>query len=498
MLGDFGITWDEPVHFASGDLYLNRILDPGEVLYFSESDFQGAMQYYGPFFDIWGALNYRIFFEGLGWLAGDNARHLHLLIAGFLTVVFTYLLVKKALSPRIAVFSALFLIAFPRFIGHSFNNPKDIPLACIFVISVYFYYLRLTTGKKRFSMLLLVAGGIGFATRFQYVMLPVLIITFTIIYICIKNIKQNSCLREFISFWDVFAAIILCLPLGILFWPYFWSDTLVKLQRMAEFYIYHPEQAKLLIRYWGEDYIPGQNMPWHYAPVMLIITTPLITLGAFLLGLLRIISWNKRKGDDQERRLFLLLPVLWIVIGITPFIIPGQRVYGGIRHFLFIVPALCIIAAIGMEALVKWTSKKIKSWSYMVVAGLFLLLFVSVYSYHPYYTVYYNKLVGGPQGALERFSLENWGNSYKKACKFINNIAPPNATILVMLIPDVPRFYLRPDIRVVGQEYAQKPGAMYDYSLYIIRDIDLLKKKDKEPIFSISVKGQPICNVHQW
>ena len=498
-LDDFGITWDEPVHYASGDLYLDRILDPGQPISFSDGDFQGSMQYYGPVFDIWGAFDYRLFYKKLGILAEDNARHLHLLLSGVLTVFFTYLLVQRALSTRIAVFSVLFLIAFPRFLGHSFNNPKDIPLVCISVISIYLYYLRLTTGRKKLSLLLIIAGGIGFATRIQYVIIPVMLLSYTIIYICIKNLNAKHIIHELISLWDLFAAILMSIPMGIVFWPYFWTDTLIKLQRMAEFYLYHQSQARLLIRYWGDDYTPGLDMPWHYAPVMLVITTPLITLGFFIIGTLRVIlSWIRHRIEEKEKGLFYLLLVLWIVIGIVPFILPGQRVYGGIRHFLFIIPAFCIVAAIGMDFAIKWIEVNIKKWSYVIMVSVFILLFISVLSYHPYYTVYYNALVGGPRGAFHRFSLENWGNSYKTACRFINEDAPPDSTVLAMMIPDIPRFYLRPDIRILGPESANAPGTSYDYSIYIIRDIDLLKNKGKRPIFSISVKGQPICNVHKW
>ncbi len=499
VVDDFGITWDEPVHFASGDLYLDRILDSGWFMSLSDSDFEGSMQYYGPVFDIWGAFNYRLFSENLGILAPDNARHLHLILAGILTVLFTYLLVKRALSTRVAVFSALFLIAFPRFLGHSFNNPKDIPLACIFVLSIYLYYLRLTTGKKSYSLLLVVAGGIGFATRIQYVIVPVLILSYTIVYISIKYCKLKHIISKLIASWDIFAALLMSIPMGIVFWPYFWSDTLVRLQKMVEFYLYHKTQARLLIRYGGEDYIPGNNLPWHYAPVMLALTTPLITMGFFLLGFLRvIISWIRHRVGDKESGYFFLLLIFWILIGIIPFILPGQRVYGGIRHFLFIIPAFCIVAGIGMDFAISRIAEKIKGWSYAVIVPIFIFLFISVLSYHPLYTIYYNELVGGPRGAYNRYSLENWGNSYKAACKFINENAERNSTVLAMIIPDIPRFYLRPDIQVLGPQYAKMPVSTYDYSIYFIRDLDLMKNKEKRPVFSVSVKGQPICNVHKW
>jgi hypothetical protein len=54
-------------------------------------------------------------------------------------------------------------------------------------------------------------------------------------------------------------------------------------------------------------------------------------------------------------------------------------------------------------------------------------------------------MIGWPRGAFNRFSMENWGNSYKNACRFINETAAPNSTVLAMMIPDIPRFYLRPD-----------------------------------------------------
>jgi hypothetical protein len=54
------------------------------------------------------------------------------------------------------------------------------------------------------------------------------------------------------------------------------------------------------------------------------------------------------------------------------------------------------------------------------------------------------------------------------------------------------------DIRVLRPKYANVPGISYDYSIYLIRDLDMLKNKNKKPVYSISVKGQPICNVHQW
>lgn len=497
-LDDFGVTWDEPLHFRAGDLYLERIFVPEKPFVISEEDFEEDIQYYGPLFDIWGAFNNRLFSNRLGLLQEENARHLHLLLAGVLTIFFTVFFASEAISPRVGIYSGLFLAAYPRFVGHCFNNPKDIPLALIFVLCLFLFHRRMSAGKKTYSFLLLLAGAVGFATRIQYLLVPVVIILGVIVYNSIGRKSFRSFWGRIADFWDIPLALLLTIPLGMLFWPYFWSAPLEKFQALIDFYLHHRVQAQLLVRYLGEDYIPGLTLPWHYASVMLMITTPLFTLASLLLGLGAMITALLGKSGENKRKFSFSLVLIWIVIGLLPFMLPGQRVYGGIRHFLFVVPALCITAGIGLEFL--FTRIRIRRRYLVRIATilLFVLLFISTYSYHPYYTTYYNALVGGPRGAFERFSMENWGNAYKEACRWLNRNAPEGSTVLALVAEQIPRWYLRPDITVLGPQDAHLSTDHYDYSIYILRNIDPLLLPDKPPIFQIKIKSQPICNIHHW
>lgn len=497
-LDDFGVTWDEPLHFAVGDLYLNRIIDPDISIKIINKDYETDMQYYGPIFDIWGAINHRIFTVRFGLLEEDNSRHLHIIVSGALTIFFTTLLAGQVFSPRVGIISGLFLAAIPRFVGHSFNNPKDIPLALIFILCLFFSCRRLITGKRGYSLLLLLAGGIGFATRIQYLLAPALVIMLSIVYNSIIKSDGRSFWSKMVGCWDLPLAILLTIPLGMLFWPYFWTSPFEKFQSMLDFYLRHPVQAQLLIRYLGQDYIPGLNLPWHYAPVMMTITTPLFTLGAILVGIGAMIRDLIRKRSGAQEKFGASLVLLWIIIGLLPFMLPGQRVYGGIRHFLFVVPAFCVTAGFGLDFILARLRGRYLPPARAAAAVLFILLFISTYSYHPYYTIYYNTLVGGPRGAFNRFPVENWGNAYKAACRWLNREAEEGSTVLALVVWDIPRWYLRPDIIVLPPEAAADPFVRYDYSIYIIRDLDPLLQPDKEPIFQISVKGQPICNVHRW
>ena len=497
-LDDFGVTWDEPLHFQAGDLYLQRLLDPEEPAIFSEADFESDIQYYGPVFDIWGALNHRFFTVRLGLMEEDNARHLHILVSAALTIFFTTLLASRAFSPRAGLFSGLFLAAFPRFVGHSFNNPKDIPLALVFVVCLYILFRRAESGKRGCSLLLIIAGGVGFAARIQYFLIPAVAILTIIIYISIIKDNQRPIGKRLSSWWDVPGAFLLTVPMGMLLWPYFWSAPLERLRSMLEFYLHHREQARLLILYLGDFYTPGIDLPWHYVPVTLAVTTPLLTLGSSLVGLAVLAVLAGKKNRAVGTGFAACLVPAWIVLGLIPFMLPGQRVYGGIRHFLFVVPALCIAAGVGLDFILSRLRGVLTYPARAAAAILFLLLVISTYSYHPYYTVYYNKLVGGPRGAYGSFPLENWGNAYKAACRWLNRNAPEGSVVLVLVAEQVPRWYLRPDITVLGPESAHLPPEHYDYSLYIVRDLDLLLLPDHPPVFQIRVKNQPICKIHQW
>lgn len=497
-IDDFGVTWDEPLHFSAGDLYLNRIFKSDMPIAVSDEDFEEDVRYYGPVFDIWGALNHQIFTSRLGILAEDNARHLHLLLSGALTIYFTVLLAWESLTPRVGIFSGLFLAAFPRFVGHSFNNPKDIPLTLVFVCCLYIFYRRLKSGRKGYSLLLLLAGGVGFATRIQYLIAPILIIILLIIYNSIIRDEGSRFVKKLVGYWDIPLALLLTVPLGMLFWPYFWTTPWDKLKALIDFYLRHQVQAKLLVRYLGEDYIPGLTLPWHYVPVMLAVTTPILILGSVLLGLGVTLAGIFRRPAESRTKFVSCFYLIWILLGLVPFMIPGQRVYGGIRHFLFVVPALCVISGRGLDWIFTRFRRRVRLLARGAVLIIFILIYGSTYSYHPYYTTYFNHLVGGPRGAFGRFSLENWGNAYKPACRWLNREAPPGSTVLALVAEGVPRWYLRPDIEVFGPRSAQLAGGRYDYSIYILRDYDPLFFPGKDPVFQIQVKNQPICKVHRW
>ena len=152
---DYGITWDEKVQQIYGEL----------VLEYFKSGFkdQRCNHYlnlflYGPIFDSFSSLVYKSF-----GLPKFSVRHILIAITSFLTVIAVFKFGCLFSGPAVAIFAVISLLMFPRFYGHSFNNPKDIPFACAFAWSMLTICRLYISDKKKWRMFIKCGAAIGFA-----------------------------------------------------------------------------------------------------------------------------------------------------------------------------------------------------------------------------------------------------------------------------------------------------------------------------------------------
>ncbi|MBR3557615.1 MAG: tetratricopeptide repeat protein [Bacteroidales bacterium] len=92
------------------------------------------LKYYGCSFDVVTEWINRTF--GIDDIA--RTRHMCNAFLGWLIVLFGGLIAYRMGGWRAGVFAMLLLFFSPRLLGHSFNNPKDIPLAAGVIMSVYY------------------------------------------------------------------------------------------------------------------------------------------------------------------------------------------------------------------------------------------------------------------------------------------------------------------------------------------------------------------------
>src|SRR5207302_2736838 len=92
--------------------------------------------------------------------------------------------------------------------------------------------------------------------------------------------------------------------------------------------------------------------------------------------------------------------------------------FTGLRHFLFVVPALATLAGIGLDtaiAAIATRGRLVASGALAVVTACLLSGAVTLVRLHPYEYLFYNTVVGGLEGASRRYDLDYWFSSMPEA-----------------------------------------------------------------------------------
>ena len=107
------------------------------------------------------------------------------------------------------------------------------------------------------------------------------------------------------------------------------------------------------------------------------------------------------------RRRAMVVVVLAVLLPLGFMIVERATMYDGVRHILFVVPMLAIIAAAGLHA-----SLPVLLRAPLVsagVAGAYVgTVLATLAALHPLEYVDMNSLVGGTRGAYDRFELDYW------------------------------------------------------------------------------------------
>jgi hypothetical protein len=100
------------------------------------------------------------------------------------------------------------------------------------------------------------------------------------------------------------------------------------------------------------------------------------------------------------------------------FIVARPVAYNGMRHFLFVLPPLSVLAALAFDR--AFDELKVRWMRVALALGLALAGIAQVrglVALYPEQYVYFNSLVGGPAGAQGRYELDYWGTSLAEATR---------------------------------------------------------------------------------
>lgn len=416
---DYGMGWDDVAQRNYGITTLNYVLNGDKEL------FNVTNKYHGPVFTM-----SLVIIEKIFNLSDDRTiylmRHLVTFLLFFTSVFFFYLLCKyRFKSWKIGLLGSLFLILSPRIFAHSFYNPKDIPFLSIFIISIYTLVRFIDNKTLPRAALHALTCGILIDVRVLGALVPVLTIIFFITdLLVVKPIKIKD--KKIIS--SLFLYIFLLAGFTILFWPTLWDNPIYHFVAAFKEMSRYSWRGSML--YLG-DYISAVRLPWHYIPLWIAITTPLLYIGLFFVGCYDTVrSLIRNPANFYIRKRYDLVFVLWFFLPIFMVIGLNSVVNDAWRHMLFVYPGLLMLSLVGLNSLFKLIRTKFKGFNYKIINVFFIIIVALslinttqfMVRYHPYQNVYFNGLAGKDMKEVKyNFELDYWGLSYRKALEYILN-----------------------------------------------------------------------------
>ncbi len=443
------------------------------------SSAEGSMHFYGGFFDLTATvINVALGSNNPDTVAYHSVRHVLNSILGFLAIFFTGLLARYIGGWYMGLMALLFMFFSPRFLGDSLINPKDIPFAAGYIMSLYYMAIFLKDMEKP-KVQTLVGLGLGIALTISSRVGGLLLFAYFGMFVGIElwrryglfktlgNVKRLTTIAK----WALLAVI----PgyfLAMLFWPFGLTNPISHpLEALSEM-TKRGVNIKLLF---NGGLVWGQNRPWHYPLTWMYMTIPIFVLS----GLVIFIPMIKKIIKD-----YTVNPIHLIFFAcffpITYIIIKGSTLHDAWRHLIFVYPPMIILATLGWFSLIRaFSAKKAVFYSLSAVLALMILepaIFIARNSHYPY--VYFNPIAGGMKGAFGNFETDYWGTSIKQGVEWlakegiIDKATEENPVRIATNSSYVANAYLAQygkKVQLIYTKYYQRDDHQWDYAIFISR-----------------------------
>jgi len=399
-LPHYGLTWDEALgnlFFGQRYFYYFTSLNP-EYLDFEKADlaihqrqldlyaspFRDQPWEFPPFADTLSALTMEIFGHHLEWLDPIDAFHLMtVVLVGFLLWVL-YRFAETHLTRLTAVLAVLILASYPRFWGDMHNNPKDIPQAVFFSLTVMAFYVWYQKPSVHQALLVGSLGGAALAVKLNVLFIPPLLVLGVWPWQVSRRpwslVGQH--LRRYLRHYLLMTGSAVAIFLGA--WPYLYPDPI--------------RRAYSQLTYIASQKGRQGRATWSWDPIAQAVTTmPEIVL--LLLGIGIVFALLHLRARSPQSPILRLL-LVWAAVPIVRASVPGAVNFDGIRQIVEFVPVAALLAGFGGVCLIKAVGPDLRP---RVLAGSGLLALMlwnigaGLIRYHPYEPLYYNSLVGWPE-----------------------------------------------------------------------------------------------------
>lgn len=506
-LKDYGISWDEPVHYQRGQAYLWYFLTgqknyqklpfydlrkaQNDSRYHERSLFQiedilrvgkhpiDFDRGHPPTADILSSFFNFVFYQKLGILGDIESYHLFVVFMSALTVSLVFLFASEIFGNWAGIFSAIFMATYPLFWSESHFNIKDPPVTAFVTASFYFFWKGIKKNRLLFIIISSIFAGLALGVKFNILFFAPLYLWFAI-----KSVKNNKKLLIGFLFFP-----LIMYGLFYAFWPYIWGDLIARTLQTFGYY------EKVGIGYlYQENFVLG---PFSLYPLYWIfITTPLVTLISVFLGLLTLYLGRKKHSD------FLVFILFWLILSVGRVSIAKMSIYGGVRQIMEFIPAISILAGIGCSVFLK--KIPIRLLGLILVC---IILIVPLWKLHPYESVYFNSLIGSLGKAMGKkipAAGNTFGMAYKEGVDWVNAYAPRNSKLAIIqgAMANLPLYKIRSDIIYDNKNFSgiDKKGE-YLMEVNYVQEINSYHyvwnycKKFLKPVYEVKVDGGVVLTI---
>lgn len=423
---NYGITWDEPIQDHYGQDVLKRYESLGhDTRFLTSSPPDTYMPEHGGFFDAMIAAVQQQFPASAHW----QVRRIFTALTGLLGIVAIALCGYELGGYWVAFLAALALWLYPRYYGAIYNNPKDIPaaVAMTFVLWAALLLIRQWGRGKyyiRNSILLGFFIGLAASIRVNSVIWYPLLALILVAWWLFQGRRVWQEQRVYLELVKQVIAVgtigVTSLVTMMVFWPYIALNPFVNLFHSIDIMSHYPWNGVVL--YDGKD-IPATQLPLTYAPKWLVIGSPPVLVIFTLVGLViaSVLSFKKRLIDPRIAIIFLSF-----IVPLGAIILLHSVLYDGLRQFLFLVPAMILIAVYGFVQAVTYLAHKKQKTLRLLAAGLVLVTLASyvlvvqeMVTLSPFEATYFSPIVGGLHGANGVYETDYWATCNEQAAQWL-------------------------------------------------------------------------------
>jgi hypothetical protein len=410
---DYGLGWDDYTHAEYADLLLK--------MYGSGFKDTGALSFanlymYGGGFDMAAALLHKIIPLEL-----FETRRLLGAVVGVIGLAVTWRLARRVGGPLAGLAALLLLALCPTYYGHMFMNPKDAPFAVAMVI-LMLGLVRLAEEYPAPSPRSILIVGLGAGLSLGSRVLGGLALLYAVIGfvpLLTEEIRTQGTREAVRRFAHVVYILLPGLVLGYLvmglIWP--WSIMEVANPFRALTYFSH-----FFEKPWKEMFdgalVSVPDMPWSYLPTLFALQLPEVLLALFVGGVGATLVLLSRREVPARRKTILLMLMTAALLPLLIAIVKRPALYNGIRHFIFVIPPMTVLAGVAFAWGMNWLKDNHRNWQPAAVAifafGLMLPL-TEMVRLHPYEYTHFNHIAGTVREADDRFMLDYWGLALKQA-----------------------------------------------------------------------------------